>query len=297
MAVAFNPGDTTSRGDLDLFLTTSGGAPANAYSISYAIYYVDPGTGAETLIGSATRTPVNPAVGEYYAALTVPTSATVGTYRIRWTFRETSTSTAQTVVMEWAVVSVSGETATTYTLYQQSMIDKLRILLRDQNPDKFYRFRPPEHEGTIGCFNQVFGYIWEDAELLEYLERALDWWNMFPPETESLCTIDKLVSMKPAWRTAILWGAMIHALMALAINWTSEEFDYSIGGISLSIDKSSKYESLKQNAEGQFDKATDAKHRTTKFSRGLQQPRYGIGVRSSFGPHVGKGVLSPRNFS
>jgi len=71
---------------------------------------------------------------------------------------------------------------------------------------------------------------------------------------------------------------------------------YSIGGISLDIEKSSKYESLKQNAEGQFDKATEFKARTVKFMRGLQQPRFGIGIRSAFGPYVGKGVLSPRGF-
>ena len=71
---------------------------------------------------------------------------------------------------------------------------------------------------------------------------------------------------------------------------------YSIGGVSLDIDKASKYESLKQNAEGQFDKGTEAKVRTVKFIRGLQQPRFGRGVRSSFGPFVGRGVLSPRAF-
>jgi len=100
----------------------------------------------------------------------------------------------------------------------------------------------------------------------------------------------------PAWRTAILWGAITHACFALSMNWVADEFDYSIGGVSLSIEKSSKYESLKQNAEGQMDKATEAKQRTVKFIRGLQQPRFGMGVRSAFGPFVGNGVLSPRNF-
>jgi len=38
------------------------------------------------------------------------------------------------------------------------------------------------------------------------------------------------------------------------------------------------------------------KARTTKIIRGLVQPKYGIGVRSAFGPNVGRGVLSPRNF-
>lgn len=71
---------------------------------------------------------------------------------------------------------------------------------------------------------------------------------------------------------------------------------YSIGGISLDIEKSSKYEGMKSNAEDQWDKLVEAKARTTKYMRGLQQPRFGIGVRSAFGPAVGRGVLSPRNF-
>jgi hypothetical protein len=71
---------------------------------------------------------------------------------------------------------------------------------------------------------------------------------------------------------------------------------YSIGGISLDLDKSSKYMDLKRNAEEQFDKLTEAKSRTVKYLRGLQQPRFGIGVRSAFGPATGRGVLSPRKF-
>lgn len=71
---------------------------------------------------------------------------------------------------------------------------------------------------------------------------------------------------------------------------------YSIGGINLDLEKSSKYEGLKQNAESQMDKLFEQKTRTVKIVRGLQQPRLGIGVRSSFGPHVGRGVLSPRSF-
>jgi len=296
MGVAFSPGATLGRGDLDIFLTNAQGNAANAYEITFALYYVDPGSGDEVLIGSDSRTPVNPVTGEYYAALMVPPSAEAGEYRIRWTLKEFTNSPEQQVVQEWAVVESSALEAAVYTDSQQSMIDKLRLLLRDQNPDKYYRFRPPEHEGDIGSYNRVMGQVWEDAELLEYLERALDWWNMFPPETEDLNTIDKLVRRKPAWRTAVLWAGIIHAATALQANWIVEEFDYSIGGISLSLERSSKYESLKSSAEQQLDKATEMKARTTKFIRGLQQPKYGIGIRSSFGPYVGRGVLSPRGF-
>jgi hypothetical protein len=162
-------------------------------------------------------------------------------------------------------------------------------------PDRDYHFRPPEAEGNIGQYNRVFGQIWHDDELAEYLERGMDWWNMMPPNTGGF-TLDQMCVEKPEWRTAVLWEAITHACFALACNWVSEEFDYSIGGVSLSIEKSSKYESLKQNAEGQFDKAAEAKSRTVKFMRGIQQPKYGLGVRSAFGSAVGRGVLSPRNF-
>lgn len=91
-------------------------------------------------------------------------------------------------------------------------------------PDKYYHFRPPEHEANIGSYNQVFGQVWEDEEFLEYLERALDWWNMQPPETEDLHTLDQLVAQKPAWRTPILQGAIQFAAMALQANWIVDEF-------------------------------------------------------------------------
>jgi len=131
MAVAFQPGDEVVRGDLDIFLTNALG-PTNAAEISYALYYVDDGPPeSEVLIGSATRAPVNPAVGEYYASLLIPSGATVGTYRIRWTFRELAGSPYTQVVQEFAVVSTATTTTSSYTTNEQDMIDTLRILLRD----------------------------------------------------------------------------------------------------------------------------------------------------------------------
>ena len=92
-------------------------------------------------------------------------------------------------------------------------------------PDKFYHFRPPEHEGDIGQYNRIFGQIWEDAELLEYLQRALDWFNMHPPNTaHNILNLTMLVQQRPDWRTAILWGAIVHACFALSLNWVADEF-------------------------------------------------------------------------
>ena len=129
----FYPGQTLGRGDLDIFLVDSNGAPLNPATITYAIYWVDPGPPiVEVLIGSATRTPVNPTTGEFYAALMVPPSAVAGTYRIKWTFQQYAASAAQTVVQEWTVVVQDDITTVSYTGGQQQMITKLRMLLRDQ---------------------------------------------------------------------------------------------------------------------------------------------------------------------
>jgi hypothetical protein len=294
MSVVFKRGQTLSRGDLDLFLTNSSGNVANAADITYAIYFSD--NQVDVLIGDPARIPENPAVGEYYASLRIPATASYGTYRIKWAIRELVNSPIQNVVQEFGVVTNDSIVSYGMSEAMKSMVDKLRILLRDQNPDKFYHFRPPEAEAVVGQYNRVFGQVWEDYELMEYIERALDWWNMMPPETENYRTVEVLVTQKPAWRTPILQGAIVFAAMALQANWIVDEFDYSIGGISLNIDKSSKYEGLKSSAESQWQTATEMKARTTKIIRGLVQPKYGIGVRSAFGPAVGRGVLSPRNF-
>lgn len=137
MGVAFTPGQTLGRGDLDIFLTNTAGNVSNAYTITFAIYWVDPATNAEVLIGSPARQPVNPAVGEYYAAIMIPTSATPGSYRIRWTFKQYSSDPDSQVVQEFAVVAagadVGGGSSGTASLSacEQDLIKKLRFLLRD----------------------------------------------------------------------------------------------------------------------------------------------------------------------
>lgn len=232
MSIVYQQGQVLGRGDLDIYLTNSTGNPANAYTISYAVYYVDPTSCVEVLIGPTDRAPVNPAVGEYYAALQVPGGAAPGTYRIRWLFQETAATPQAGAVQEFGVVSSSTQTsATALTGCMADLVRKMRVMTRDNNPDRNYRFRPPEGEGTIGCYNQVFGYVWTDEEFADYLNIALDKWNMHPPETEGLRNVDMVCQQKPAWRAALLWGALVTAAQALAYNWTVNEF--SVAGDTL----------------------------------------------------------------
>jgi hypothetical protein len=103
-------------------------------------------------------------------------------------------------------------------------------LLVSNSPDRNYHFRPPAHEATISQYNQVFGFIWEDEELKEFLERGLDMINASPPKT-MLTTCTQLVQCHPEWRTLMLNGAMLHALMALVINWVADEFSLNGGTV------------------------------------------------------------------
>jgi len=293
MSVAFYRGQQLGSEDLNIYLESASGTPTNAAEIWYSLY--DYTTAQEVLLGVPRRSPANPSVGHYYASVIIPLDANIGNYRVRWHFRETVGGPIHEVVQEFAVIDKATIPVSSFTDCETDMMRRLRILLRDNNPDRNYHFRPPTHEATINQYNQVFGFIWEDEELQEYLARGLDMIIAAPPRTP-FASCDQLVQCRPEWRTLMLNGAMIHALLALQINWIADEFDYSIGGVSLTIDKSSKYESAYNAVKDSFNDQLEKAKQTVKTIRGLQQPRFGIGIRSSFGPYVGRGVLSPRKF-
>lgn len=295
MPLQLSRGQITCPDDLDIQVVDSSGQPIDPHIITYALYDVT--TGLEVLVGPQERNPVRIELGHYYAHFQIPENVAFGLYRIRWTLQEQVGSPTSQVMQEFEVVKDSVVQAQLWTPTQADMIRRFRILLRDHAPDRHYHFRPPTSSGTINQFNRVFAYIWEDAELIEYMEQAVWTIDASPPETH-FGSIDRMVQGKRSWIPWIMVGATINACIALSLNWISEEFDYSIGGISLSIEKSSKYQQIKQNAEGRFDKFMDNKSRTVKILRGLQQSRYGRGLRGSLGPHTSarSGVITPRNF-
>ncbi len=291
--VAYFKGQQLGPSDLDIFLENTAGVPTNAAEIHYALYDVT--TGQEVLLGVPKRNPANPELGKYYASLIIPLDANFGLYRIRWTFREVVGGPIHQVVQEFEVVDKLVDITSTYTDCDLETIRRLRIMLRDRSPDRNYHFRPPAHEETVGQFNRVFGHIWEDEELNEFIKFSLDAIVAAPPRTPFNSPGD-LVRWRPEWRTLLLTGAANYALLALMINWISDEFSYSIGGVSLDIEKSSKYEAAANNFKELFESQLERAKATVKVIRGLQQPRYGVGIRSAFGPYSSRGALTPRQF-
>jgi hypothetical protein len=295
VGVSFYRGQQLGRGDLNIFLHNSNGAPANAAEIHYALF--DFTTGREALLGVPRRRPANSSVGEYYASVIIPLDANLGSYRVRWTFRELVGGPIQQVLQEFSVIDkvLALPDQVAFTHIEHDLIRRLRILLRDNNPDRNYHFRPPAHEDTVKQFNRVFGYIWQDQELGEYIDRSLNEIIAKPPRTP-FANVDSMVAYRREWTTLLLTGAMYWALHALQINWIADEFDYSIGGVSLNLEKSSKYESAAAATAEQFEKQLENAKATVNIIKGLQQPKYGTGIRSAFGPYAGRGVLSPRKF-
>jgi hypothetical protein len=297
MSTAFYRGQQLGREDLNIYIENANGIPSNPAEISYALY--DFTTGAEVMVGNPRRNPVNPSVGEYHIGVVIPRDANIGKYRARWTFRELVGAPIQQVVQEFEVIDtvVPNQVTPVVTPVVANLTRRLRILLRDNSPDRNYRFAPPSHEETISQHNRVFGHIWEEDELSEYLHAALDMIIASPPRTP-FSSIDSMVQVRSEWQTLLLTGAKMHALDALRYNMIHEDFDYSIGGISMSLDKASKYESAYQAASESFQNQLEKAKETVNFIAGLQQPRFGMGIRgfSAFGPATGAGVITPGKF-
>jgi len=296
MSVTFRRGQELSRSQgLNIFLKAKDGSPKNASEISYSIF--DNTAGVEVLLPPPNRKPFNPSVGEYFASFIIPIDANIGSYRIRWYFRELVNSKQVEVVQEFSIVENSTQVISVpgITPVEFDLVRGLRIMLRDNNPGRNYHFLPPAGEESVNKFTRVFGYLWEDCELLEFLRVSNDAINMYAPQT-FYDTLDKLISEHRDWRTLLFTGAMVHAINALALNWVADEFSYSIGGVSLDVEKSAKYQGMANDAQSRFAEMVVAAKETVKIIRGLQQSRYGIGIRSSFGPSVGRGALTPRRF-
>jgi len=292
MAVAFQRGSTTGPNDLYTAVRNTNDTLIDPYRLEYAVY--DFTTGVEVLIGSPVNTPERISIGQYYAPVTIPADANIGVWRIRWTVQKTAADPVYQSVQEFQVIGSNVIATFTGDANLDALIHSLRVILRDNNPDRNFRFRPPESEKFIQGQTQVFGFIWEDEELLEYLYMAVDDFNSRPPVTGII--INDLWGSCRRWRTTIIMRAAAFACFAIAMNWILNEFDYSISGVSLTLEKSSKYQSMKDEYINEYDKLVEQNKLSIKIVKGLRQFRYGVGITSALGPLNRPGVQSRRNF-
>ena len=291
MSVAFRRGSTTGANDLTITVRDNLGNLMDPYRVEYAVY--DFTTGLEVLMGSPVNGPVRISLGNYYAPVMIPADSNIGSWRVRWTIQETALDPVYQSVEEFAVVGDSMIPSFTGNVNTDELIQSLRIVLRDNNPDRNLRFAPPASEKFIQGLTQVFGFLWEDEELYEYLLLAVDDFNGRPPTTG--IDLNDIMTSATRWRSTILTRAAFWACQAMALNWIANEFSYSISGVSLDIEKSSKYQSMQESLDATFDKMVEQNKLSIKIIKGLRQQRYGTGIQSALGPLSRPGVQSRRN--
>ena len=217
MSVAFFQGQSLGPDDLKIAVRDQLGNLLDPASIVYSLY--DYTSGSEVLIGDPNQVPSSPSVGMFYASTQIPLDASIGEWVVRWNMRQVANGPIVQVVQRFQVVTTNVVTNITQDTQEQMMMRRLRILLRDNNPDRNYRFRPPNTEKFIQSQTESFGYIFEDSELLEFLYMAVDTMNSYPPVTGI-----QLNDMPDRWRTCVLIGAAAHAIRAITINWIADEF-------------------------------------------------------------------------
>lgn len=129
---SYTPGTLLGRQDLSIFLADPKGQPTDPYQVTFALYFVDPGPPeVEVLVGTPTRDPAHPSVGEFYAAILIPSGTRPGLYRIRWSFKQSVGSAEQHVVQEFRVETQKVQLVSMTPLESQAVWE-LRTLLRDQ---------------------------------------------------------------------------------------------------------------------------------------------------------------------
>jgi len=294
MGIAFNRGYSLKQSDLNILIRTVKGVLSDVYSVTYTIYRNTSGGTPVTVINEAT--PTRERVGVYYANFTVGEEWDTGEYFISWKIVEYPGSEPsyreERFGVEEFCVQVEGPE---YSDLEKDLLRKLRHILRDNNPERNYHFMPPQKKTRVKNYTANFGFIWEDEELLDFLHLAVDWVNLYPPATN--LSLESLAKGKQkSWRIIVIIGAAVLAIEAVALNWIADEFGYSIGGVQLDLEKSSKYQAMRDSLEQQLNAMIEQAKATLKYTKGLRQARFSTGYQSGYlGPGSAPGVMSIRN--
>lgn len=275
---ALRRGDTTGKENLNIFTYDQSGRLKDPYSIVFDLYIVND-SGPDILIGAPDRLPIKFAIGSYFAPWKIEDDEQLGVHKITWKIRDTATSDVITNSEDFEIVSRTTVMNEEYPEPLKRLIHKLRVKLRDVNPDRDYHFAPPSSEQEIAGFTETRGYRWPDEQLVNHLEDASNYINLWPPATDYI-----LQTYPKAWEPLMLLEAQVYALWDLSILWAAEEFNYSLAGVSLDIRRSEKFSGLANQMQGMVDKRLEMAKKRILCTVGLRQDRYTYSRGAALGP-------------
>lgn len=151
---------------------------------------------------------------------------------------------------------------------ERELVNHLRIMLKDI-PDDVYR-------SLNTLVEEQRGERWSDIQLLVYLNQAIADINAEPAHTGY-----DLENFPEAWKAAVIQGGLIFALIAEGILQQGEQFSYSDGGISLSVNLAQGYQSMAQMLLGGYTQMkTNIKRAFRPHAAGVKSSPAPVRVRS-----------------
>jgi len=244
-----------------------------------------------TLVGMPNCLPKRASQGAYFVSITIPTTWK-GVFRLTWYLQQYPTSPVDQVYEDFVVQSIDpadpafeapsmiiGNTlsiasAQNNPLIYAKAIKTVRILLRDDNPDRNYHFRPPTPGRVVAGYTTRVGYIWMDQDILINLQISISKLNVWNPMNLTSWTLD---TIPVDWGNCAAIGAAALCLLGESARWTADEFQYSLNGVSLDINKSSMYQTLGTTYDQQFTTLAPLLTANRPFSAGLRQQRWLLG--------------------
>lgn len=244
-----------------------------------------------TLVGQPNCIPKRVSQGAYIVPITIPTTWK-GIFRLVWYLQQYPTSPVDQVTEDFVVQSVdpldpafeapsilvgkslSIASANSSPEVYAKAVKIVRHLLRDDNPDRNYHFRPPTPGRVVAGYTTRVGYIWTDEDILINLMISISKLNTWNPLNYTAWTLD---SIPMDWGNAAAIGAAAFCLLGESARWTADEFGYSLNGVSLDISKSGQYMSLGTTYDQQFNTWAPLLTANRPFSAGLRQQRWLLG--------------------
>ena len=140
-------------------------------------------------------------------------------------------------------------------------------------------------------------FLWLNGELVETCTSSLSVGDPLAVVFEGCVVSSPITSIEEADPLSVSYDLSVPGPENFILsNGIVAHNSYSIGGVSLDIEKSGKYQSAYDSKKQSWDEQLERAKATVKIVKGLQQPKFGVGIRSAFGPYTGKGVLTPRKF-
>jgi hypothetical protein len=269
---SFNRGYTFTSTDLFIKFYDALGRPIVPYSVKFSVYIID--SGAEVVVSDGIpiehrdATQLSSGSNYFWAGFTSLPAWAAGTYRIVWETVDVSGSPTEYVNEDFLII-VYSVTVDDEESKRAMLRKKLRIMLRDNNPDRNYKFMP--YNSSVMLYNMSkLSYVWEDEELDTYMDLAMGFINLTPPKQWlSITSIDS------NWTSLLLMGAASFACRAKSLNWAVDGFDYSLGQVSLNLSsKASDYSGQADSYYTQFNELLVQMKGSLRYTVGILNSPY-----------------------